>query len=99
MENPMNEQPTVAELGELDAALARAAAGESAVYIEVVGGRMEFPAGLAMAHQRLDALYGNGQERGDMSADEAFNPWDVADLRPGGASRSDRPHRRPALRV
>jgi hypothetical protein len=24
------------------------------------GGRMDFPAGLAMAHQRLDALYGNG---------------------------------------
>ena len=45
---------------ELDAALARAATGESASYIEVVGGRMDFPAGLAMAHQRLDALYGNG---------------------------------------
>ena len=49
----------VATLGELDAALARAATGESASYIEVVGGRMDFPAGLAMAHQRLDALYGN----------------------------------------
>jgi indolepyruvate decarboxylase len=50
----------VATLGELDAALARAATGESASYIEVVGGRMDFPAGLAMAHQRLDALYGDG---------------------------------------
>jgi indolepyruvate decarboxylase len=50
----------VTTLGELDAALARAATGESASYIEVVGGRMDFPAGLAMAHQRLDALYGNG---------------------------------------
>src|SRR5262249_28047498 len=50
----------VATLGELDAALARAATGESASYIEVVGGKMDFPAGLAMAHQRLDAMYGNG---------------------------------------
>jgi indolepyruvate decarboxylase len=50
----------VTTLGELDAALARAATGESASDIEVVGGRMDFPAGLAMAHRRLDALYGNG---------------------------------------
>jgi hypothetical protein len=50
----------VSTLGELDAALARAATGESASYIEVVGGRMDFPAGPAMAHQRLDAMYGNG---------------------------------------
>jgi indolepyruvate decarboxylase len=50
----------VATLGELDAALARAATGQSASYIEVGGGRMDFPAGLAMAHERLDALYGNG---------------------------------------
>jgi len=49
----------VTTLGELDAALARAATGESASYIEVVGGRMDLPAGLAMAHQRLDAMYGN----------------------------------------
>jgi indolepyruvate decarboxylase len=49
----------VTTLGELDAALARAATGEGACYIEVVGGRMDFPAGLAAAHQRLDALYGN----------------------------------------
>ena len=50
----------VTTLGELDAALARAATGESASYIEVVGGKMDFPAGLAMAHQRLDAMYANG---------------------------------------
>ena len=50
----------VTTLGELDAALARAGTSESASYIEVVGGRMDFPAGLAMAHQRLDAMYGNG---------------------------------------
>jgi len=49
----------VATLGELDAALARASTGETASYIEVVGGRMDFPAGLALAHQRLDALYAN----------------------------------------
>ena len=49
----------VTTLGELDAALARASTGESAHYIEVVGGRMDFPAGLAMAHQRLDAMYAN----------------------------------------
>jgi indolepyruvate decarboxylase len=49
----------VSTLGELDAALARAATGESASYIEVVGGRMDFPAGLAKAHQRLDAMYAN----------------------------------------
>ena len=50
----------VTTLGELDAALTRAAAGESASYIEVVGDRLDFPPGLAMAHQHLDALYGNG---------------------------------------
>jgi indolepyruvate decarboxylase len=49
----------VATLGELDAALARAATAESASYIEVVGGRMDFPAGLAMAHKRPDAMYAN----------------------------------------
>ena len=34
-----------------------------------------------------------------MSADQAHNPWDGATLPPGGAFRSDRPHRRPTLRV
>ncbi len=50
----------VATLGELDVALARAGTGESASYIEIVAGRMDLPAGLKMAHQHLDALYGNG---------------------------------------
>jgi indolepyruvate decarboxylase len=49
----------VATLGELDAALAKASAAESASYIEVVGGRTDYPAGLAAAHQRLEALYAN----------------------------------------
>ncbi len=49
----------VTTLGGLDDALARAAAGESACYIEVVGGRMDLPAGLAMAHTRLEAMYAN----------------------------------------
>ena len=48
----------VATLGELDIALARAATGETACYIEVVADRLDLPAGLAMVHQRLDALYG-----------------------------------------
>ena len=61
----------VTTLGELDAALARAATGESACYIEVVGGRMDFPAGLAMAHERLDALYADRLERRTFATDPA----------------------------
>jgi len=38
---------------------AGAATGESACYIVVVGGKTDFPAGLAMAHERLDASYAN----------------------------------------
>src|SRR3954464_15384731 len=34
-----------------------------------------------------------------MSADRSLNPCDGATLPPGGASRSERRHRRPALRV
>ena len=49
----------VATLGELDAALARADTGDMACYVEVVGGRMDMPAGLAGAHEHLDAMYGN----------------------------------------
>src|SRR5438270_11197763 len=49
----------VTTLGELDAALARAATGQSACYIEVAGGCLDFPPVLAMAHQRLDAMYAN----------------------------------------
>ncbi len=47
----------VATLGELDAALANASTAKSACYIEVGGGRTDYPAGLAAAHQRLEALY------------------------------------------
>ena len=47
----------VSTLGELDAALDRAAKGDSACYIEVVGGKTDYPAGLAAAHGRLEALY------------------------------------------
>jgi hypothetical protein len=34
--------------------------GRLAGHLEDVFERMDFPAGLAMAHERLDALYGNG---------------------------------------
>jgi anti-anti-sigma factor len=34
-----------------------------------------------------------------MSANQALIPWDAATPPPGAASRSDRPHRRPAIRV
>jgi indolepyruvate decarboxylase len=47
----------VTTLGELDTALARASTAESACFIEVVGGRTDYPAGLVAAHQRLEALY------------------------------------------
>ena len=50
----------VTTLGELDAALARAATAESASYIQFVGGRTDYPPALALAHSRLDAMYGNG---------------------------------------
>ncbi|HTU25971.1 MAG TPA: thiamine pyrophosphate-binding protein [Pirellulales bacterium] len=49
----------VTTLGELDAALARASTADSACYFEVVGGKLDLPAGLAAAHQRLDVLYAN----------------------------------------
>ncbi|HEX4131390.1 MAG TPA: thiamine pyrophosphate-binding protein [Pirellulales bacterium] len=47
----------VSTLGELDAALDRAAKGDTACYIEVVGGKTDYPAGLAAANKRLEALY------------------------------------------
>jgi indolepyruvate decarboxylase len=47
----------VSTLGELDAALAKAATATSACYIEIVGGKTDYPAGLAAAHGRLEALY------------------------------------------
>jgi indolepyruvate decarboxylase len=50
----------VTTLGELDAAMDRAAKGDSACYIEIVGGKTDYPAGLVAAHGRLDELYGAG---------------------------------------
>ena len=50
----------VTTLGDLDDALAKASTAKTACYIEVVGGKTDFPAGLAMARQRLDAMYANG---------------------------------------
>ena len=48
----------VETLGELDAALKAARKSKSGAYIEVVGGRMDMPKGLAFAHTRLKELYG-----------------------------------------
>jgi indolepyruvate decarboxylase len=49
----------VETLGELDAALTAARASGSGAYIEVIGGRMDMPKGLAFAHTRLKELYGD----------------------------------------
>jgi indolepyruvate decarboxylase len=49
----------ITTLGELDAALAKAATAKSACYIEVVRRRTDYAAGLAAAHGRLEALYAN----------------------------------------
>ena len=48
----------VETLGELDAALRAARESKSGAYIEVIGGRMDMPQGLAFAHTRLKELYG-----------------------------------------
>jgi indolepyruvate decarboxylase len=48
----------VETLGELDAALKAARESKSGAYIEVIGGRMDMPKGLAFAHTRLQELYG-----------------------------------------
>jgi len=48
----------VETLGELDAALEAARESKSGAYIEVIGGRMDMPKGLAFAHTRLKELYG-----------------------------------------
>jgi indolepyruvate decarboxylase len=48
----------VETLGELDAALNAARESTSGAYIEVIGGRMDMPEGLAFAHTRLNELYG-----------------------------------------
>ena len=42
----------------LDAALKAARESKSGAYIEVIGGRMDMPKGLAFAHTRLKELYG-----------------------------------------
>ena len=47
----------VATLGELDAALDKASTAKSACYIEIVAGKLDLPAGLVAANQRLDILY------------------------------------------
>jgi len=49
----------VETLGELDAALKAARESKSGAYIEVIGGRMDMPKGLAFAHTRLKELYGS----------------------------------------
>jgi indolepyruvate decarboxylase len=49
----------VETLGELDAALKAARDSKSGAYIEVIGGRMDMPKGLAFAHTRLKELYGD----------------------------------------
>jgi indolepyruvate decarboxylase len=49
----------VETLGELDAALKAARESKSGAYIEVIGGRMDMPKGLAFAHTRLKDLYGD----------------------------------------
>jgi indolepyruvate decarboxylase len=52
----------VETVGELDAAMKAARESRSAAYIEVIGGRMDMPKGLAFAHTRLKELYGNTPE-------------------------------------
>jgi indolepyruvate decarboxylase len=53
----MNATTTAATATKPVNPLARAVRGDSACYIEVGGGRTDYPAGLAAAHGRLDALY------------------------------------------
>jgi indolepyruvate decarboxylase len=48
----------VETLGDLDAAMKAARESKSGAYIEVIGGRMDMPKGLAFAHTRLEELYG-----------------------------------------
>ena len=49
----------VETLGELDAALRKARSSTSGAYVEIVGGRMDFPPVLAFAHERLGEMYGD----------------------------------------
>ncbi len=48
----------VETLGELDAAMKKARKSKSGAYIEIIGGRMDMPEGLAFAHTRLKEVYG-----------------------------------------
>jgi indolepyruvate decarboxylase len=49
----------VETIGELEAAMKAARESKSGAYIEIVGGRMDMPQGLAFAHTRLKELYGD----------------------------------------
>ena len=49
----------VETLGELDAAMKKARKSKSGAYIEIIGGRMDMPKGLAFAHTRLKEVYGD----------------------------------------
>ncbi len=49
----------VETLGELDAAMKAARESQSGAYIEIIGGRMDMPKGLAIAHTRLKEVYGD----------------------------------------
>jgi indolepyruvate decarboxylase len=55
----MANKTRVETLGELDAAMKAARETKSGAYIEVIGGRMDMPKGLAFAHTRLKELYGD----------------------------------------
>jgi indolepyruvate decarboxylase len=48
----------VETLGELDLAMRAARDSKSGAYIEIIGGRMDMPPGLAFAHSRLKQIYG-----------------------------------------
>jgi hypothetical protein len=56
---PIGLNARVETLGELDSALEAARESKSGAYIEVIGGRMDMPKGLAFAHTRLKELYGD----------------------------------------
>jgi hypothetical protein len=49
---------------DLDAALAEAGRGGRGFYIEVMGGRTDFPKGLQLARTRLAQMYGDGVSDG-----------------------------------
>jgi len=55
----MANKTRVETLGELDAAMKAARETKSGAYIEVIGGRLDMPKGLAFAHTRLKELYGD----------------------------------------